>query len=125
MKNVVLIFAMVLSVTAVVAQQSNKNKYEIDVTDDVKLIEATLFHDNGEIAQTGYYTLDNKLQGEWISYDVDNNITAIAKYEDGKKVGTWKFFQGKAIKEVKYQDSRIAAVNTWEVTETKVVSNRP
>ncbi len=28
-----------------------------------------LYHDNGQVAQTGFYTLDNKLEGEWISYD--------------------------------------------------------
>lgn len=125
MKKVVLIFAVLLSVSTVVAQQITKSIYEIDVTDDVKLIEATLFHDNGAVAQTGFYTLENKLQGEWISYDANNNITAIAKYENGKKVGTWKFFQGDAIKEVQYQNLRIASINTWKVTETKVVSNRP
>lgn len=89
------------------------------------LIEATLYHENGEIAQKGFYTEDNKLQGEWISYDVKGNQTAVAQYDNGSKVGTWTFYQGNTQKEVTYTDSRISKVNTWERTDTKVVSNQP
>ena len=86
------------------------------------IIKATLYHDNGVVAQTGFYTLDNKLEGEWISYDALGNKTAVAHYENGKKVGTWFFYQGNEIKEVKYDDSRIAQVTSFTVSDTRVVT---
>ncbi|MDX1461411.1 MAG: nicotinic acid mononucleotide adenyltransferase [Marinirhabdus sp.] len=86
------------------------------------LIEATLYHENGAIAQTGQYTLDNKLQGEWVSYDANGKKLAVAQYENGEKVGTWKFYQGDTMKEVTYADSKIAKVNTWEAKDSRVVS---
>lgn len=119
MKKLVLLVAVVLSVTTVMAQDIS-NTYELKG----ESISATLYHENGVIAQTGQYSKDNKLQGEWISFDSEGNKTAIAYYENGQKVGTWLFYQGDSIKEVTYTDSRIAEVKTWEVTNTQVVSNR-
>ena len=86
-------------------------------------IEATLYHDNGAVAQTGFYTLDNKLQGQWISYNAKGEKTAVANYENGAKVGTWIFYQGDTMKEVHYKSSKIAEVKTWTNTDTKVVVN--
>ena len=122
MKNIITLLALVAVAALGSAQEAKKNEYILDGLNS-NVIEATLYHDNGTIAQTGYYTLDNKLQGEWISYDTNGNKTAIGKYENGRKVGSWLFFQGELIKEVTYSNSRIAKVNTWEVTNTKVVSN--
>lgn len=85
-------------------------------------ISATLYHDNGVVAQTGFYTLDNKLEGEWISYDALGNKTAVAHYQNGEKVGTWFFYQGDEIKEVKYDESRIAQVTSFKVSDTRVVT---
>ncbi|MGJ8665057.1 MAG: toxin-antitoxin system YwqK family antitoxin [Patiriisocius sp.] len=98
-----------------------KNSY-VQVGD---LIKATLFHENGAVAQTGFYTADNKLQGEWTSYDVNGVVTAAATYENGNKVGVWSFFDGNTKKEVTYVDSKIAKVDTWEMKNTRVVANRP
>lgn len=88
------------------------------------LIKATLFHENGTVAQTGFYTKENKLTGEWISYDAAGNKTAVAQYDNGNKVGTWMFFEGDVKREVTYENSKIAQVNTWEMKESRVVSNR-
>jgi len=120
MKNIVLLFAVLFSLN-LVAQESNKNLYSLKGD----LIEATIYHNNGIIAQSGFYTKENKLQGEWISYDTNGNKNAVAQYNNGEKVGTWIFFQGNTQKEVVYSDSKIAQVRTWEVTDTRVVSNRP
>ncbi|MEM7186685.1 MAG: hypothetical protein AAF466_08500, partial [Bacteroidota bacterium] len=87
------------------------------------LIEATLYHENGKVAQTGFYTLENKLHGEWISYNDNGEKTAVASYDNGAKVGTWVFFHGDTMKEVSYESSKIAEVKTWTVTDTKVVVN--
>ncbi len=124
MKKIALLVVMAFAVNVAMAQDCKKTCLKKDTyVQNGDLIEATLYHDNGVVAQTGFYTLENKLQGEWISYDVDGNKTAVANYDNGNKVGTWKFYQGETIKEVSYEDSRIAEVKTWEVTSTKVVVN--
>jgi len=120
MKKILILFAVLFTVNLAIAQETTKDIYK----DNGNLIEATLYHDNGVIAQTGFYTKNNKLQGEWSSYDTAGVKTAEANYENGKKVGTWKFFQGNIVKEVIYADARIAKVNTYEVLNTRVVSNK-
>ena len=123
MKNILSILVMCLLANVAIAQQCDKKVKNTYVLVD-NLIEATLYHDNGVVAQKGYYTKDNKLQGEWISYDTNGVKTAVAQYNNGAKVGTWKFLQGETIKEVTYANSRIAKVQTWESKNTQVVSNR-
>jgi len=131
MKKLILTLVVIFSVNTMFSQECAKicdmaktckkaNKYIMSNG----LIEATLYHDNGTIAQTGFYTKENKLQGEWVSYDKNGNKTATGQYNDGKKVGTWIFFQGNTQKEVVYDDSKIAQVKTWEVTNTRVVANK-
>ncbi|MFT4848511.1 MAG: antitoxin component YwqK of YwqJK toxin-antitoxin module [Sediminicola sp.] len=125
MKKLILVLVVLLSANVMVAQSCKtktvckKDSYVLNNG----LIEATLFHKNGVVSQTGFYTEDNKLQGEWISYDIEGNKTATANYNNGEKVGTWTFYQGAIQKEVTYKDSRISKVNTWEKTDTRIVTN--
>ena len=119
MKNLVLLFAFSLSITFSFAQIDTEPQYTIKG----KLIEATLYHNNGAIAQTGYYTKCGKLQGEWNSFDAQGNKTATAFYNKGEKVGTWVFYNGNEMKKVSFNDSKIIEVNTWELKDTRVVSN--
>ena len=137
MKRLILVFAVLFSANIAVAQSCKSKttctskttcKTKTDCKKDAYvlnngLVEATLFHKNGAVAQTGFYTRENKLQGEWVSYDMHGNKTAIANYSNGEKVGTWVFYQGDIKKEVTYKDSRISNVNTWEKTDTRVVTN--
>ena len=124
MKKIVMIILVALTANVAFAQSQ---KESCDVKDSYvlkgDLIEATLYHDNGTIAQTGYYTLDNKLHGEWISFNHKGERTAVANYHDGEKVGSWIFYHGDTMKEVYYESSKIAEVKTWTVTDTKVVAN--
>ncbi|RFN59513.1 toxin-antitoxin system YwqK family antitoxin [Marixanthomonas ophiurae] len=123
MKNIITLLALVAIVAIGTAQEkNNKDKYVLTGLDG-NVVEATLYHDNGVVAQTGFYTLDNKLQGKWVSYDTNGNKTAIAEYDKGKKVGSWVFFQGETIKEVTYMNSKIAKVNTFKKDNTQIVSN--
>ena len=121
MKKLVCLLAVVFSFSTVAAQELKKDVFQME--GDV--IAATLYHENGTVAQTGFYTKENKLQGEWISYDTNGNKTAVAQYDKGEKVGTWMFYQGEIQKEVTYTASKIAEVRTWEVTDTRMVTNRP
>lgn len=124
MKNFLSLLVVCLVANIAVAQCSKicskdvKDKYVL--VDG--LIEATLYHENGSISQKGFYTTENKLQGEWISFDVNGKKLAVAQYDNGNKVGTWKFYQGETLKEVTYTNSKIAKVSTWEAKDTRVVS---
>ena len=78
MKNILSLLVVCLVANVAIAQCSKtcskdvKDKYVL--VDD--LIEATLYHENGALAQTGFYTKDNKLQGEWVSYDANGQKLA-------------------------------------------------
>lgn len=127
MKKLILVVVVLFSTNVMVSQCCKTNtvcKKDSYVLNN-GLIEATLFHKNGAVAQTGFYTRENKLQGEWVSYDMHGNKTAIANYSNGEKVGTWVFYQGDIKKEVTYKDSRISNVNTWEKKDTRIVTNKP
>lgn len=119
MKNILSLLALVLITATTLAQDHPQNTYFLD--GDV--IVATLYRENGKIAQTGFYTKHNNLTGQWVSYDTEGNKTAVAQYDNGNKVGTWYFFTDENIKEVNYLDARIATVVTWKTSDTKVVSN--
>tara|TARA_A100000171_G_scaffold52821_2_gene73398 strand:+ start:14206 stop:14586 length:381 start_codon:yes stop_codon:yes gene_type:complete len=124
MKNILSLLVVCLFANVAVAQCSKTCAKEVKdkfvLVDG--LVEATLYHDNGAVAQTGFYTQENKLQGEWISYDANGKKLAVAEYDNGNKVGTWKFYQGDTMKEVTYTNSKIAKVSTWESKDTRVVS---
>lgn len=124
MKKIVMLFAVVLMANLSFAQECKKICDKMDsYTLNGDLIEAVLYHQNGAVAQTGFYTKENKLHGEWVSYDSHGTKTAVASYDKGAKVGAWYFYQGDDVKEVEYSDSKIAKVVEMKVMETRVVSN--
>ncbi|MCZ4317882.1 nicotinic acid mononucleotide adenyltransferase [Aequorivita viscosa] len=111
MKKIISLLLLVLISGVAVSQNTKNNSYILE--GDV--IQATLYNQDGTLAQTGYYTKDNKLTGEWISYDFQGNKTAIATYKNGEKVGTWFFHRGVILQEVSFVDSRIANVTTRNI----------
>ncbi|MDG3583206.1 MULTISPECIES: toxin-antitoxin system YwqK family antitoxin [Galbibacter] len=117
MKKTLLIFAMLFSLVMVAQKVENKPKLE----KEGEMVKATYFHENGQIAQTGYY-LNGKLHGEWKAFDENGKKTAMAKYENGKKTGKWFFWNDKILKEVNYQDNRITNVTTWNNASPVVVT---
>ena len=84
------------------------------------LIEVVYYHDNGEVSQTGTYTLDGKLQGEWLSFNTQGKKTVLANYDNGKKVGKWFYWTDKTLKEVDYTNNAIVSVNEWKADKTSV-----
>ena len=78
-----------------------------------KQIEVVYYHDNGSLSQTGYYTFDGKLDGEWISYNTEGEQVTVAHYDNGKKVGKWLFWDADNLKEVDYTNNTIASVSDW------------
>lgn len=104
------IFFIAFLITAVSFAQQER---ELKLNKDTELIEVTYYHDNGVISQTGYYTLDGKLQGEWLSFNAEGNKQVSANYDNGKKVGKWFYWTDKTLKEVDYSNNAIASVNEW------------
>ena len=80
------------------------------------VVKATYFHDNGEIAQTGYL-LKGRLHGQWFKYDKEGKKIASGKYVDGKRSGKWFFWTDEVLKEVDFIDNRIAYVKNWNQSE--------
>ncbi|EIJ38511.1 toxin-antitoxin system YwqK family antitoxin [Galbibacter orientalis] len=115
MKKSILIFAMLFSLVMVAQNVENKPKLE----KEGEMVKATYFHDNGSIAQTGFY-LDGKLHGEWKSYNEEGKKIAMAEYNNGKKTGKWFFWNEDSLKEVNYEDNRIAKVTTWNNSNSVV-----
>ncbi|MEM0932237.1 MAG: nicotinic acid mononucleotide adenyltransferase [Bacteroidota bacterium] len=81
-----------------------------------KMVKATYFHDNGNIAQTGFL-LKGKLHGQWLMYTENGKKIASGKYDEGKRTGKWFFWEGEVLREVDYADNRIVGVKNWNKSE--------
>jgi len=101
-----------------------QEKKTLKLNKDTNLIEATLFHDNGVMSQEGTYNLDGKLQGIWTSYNEFGKKIAVGEYANGIKTGKWFFWSDDTLKEVDYDNNRIAKVSLWKNEEKQVVAIR-
>jgi len=123
MKKIIVLLALVFGFATVQAQEeTKKNTYILNG----KLIEATLFHDDGAVSQKGFFTKKGIITGEWTSYNRSGEKLAVAQYDKGAKVGTWFFWSDdNTLREVQYTTgSKIASVNVWRNEGERVVSNR-
>ncbi len=117
MKN--LIFTLVFLFSAVVfAQKSTEPVFE----EQGNLIKATFYHDNGEIAQQGFYK-NQKPHGEWKAFDITGKKIAVATYKNGVKTGKWFFWNADKLSEVDYKNNEIVTVTRWE-NANSIVLNR-
>ena len=110
MKTAVLILGLVFSVY-MYPQSTEPTLEKVG-----KLVKATYFHDNGEIAQTGYL-MKGKLHGQWLMYDVNGKKLASGKYENGMRTGKWLFWQDEVLKEVDFVNNQIRNVKNWNRSE--------
>lgn len=99
------------------AQESKAPKYE----KEGDLTKVVFFHDNGEIAQTGYIK-DKKRHGNWISYQNSGEKTAMGSYQMGMKNGQWFFWKGNELIEVIYEDNKIINVLEWNNSDKKMIA---
>ena len=102
MKKLILVFAFLITVVSF-AQETQKR--DLKLNKDTNLIEVVYYHDNGVVSQTGTYTVDGKLQGEWLSFDTAGKKTVSANYDNGKKVGKWIYWIDGLKKEVNYTNN--------------------
>ena len=115
MKNWILIFALIFCTTAVAQEYKPIKEKQGD------LVKATFFHDNGEIAQVGFYKND-KPHGEWIAFNQEGVKISKGTYDMGVKVGTWYFWTEAGLNEVDYKNGRIIKVTKWDSSKTIVVN---
>ncbi len=116
MKTVVSIVVF-LFVSLIYAQEEIKPIFE----QEGDMVKATYFHDNGVVAQTGYF-LDGKPDGEWKMYDNTGKKIAMGQYDSGKKTGKWFFWEGDGLREVDYLENKIANVINWTDAESVVLN---
>ena len=115
----IVIFLMMLSVGYTYAQKERSLK----LNKETNLIEVTYYHDNGNVSQTGFYTAEGKLHGDWYVYDTEGEKTVSAKYDNGNKVGKWFYWNNDSLKEVDYKKGAIASVSEWTESRTIIASN--
>lgn len=84
-------------------------------------VKATYFHENGKIAQVGFYQ-DGKLHGEWKMYNEEGKKLAMGQYNEGVRTGKWFFWEADGLKEVDYEQNKIARVVKWNQGEAVVVN---
>ncbi len=106
MKNLILIFVLILGTSYSFSQKEK----DVKLNTDTNLIETTYYHDNGEISQKGTFDLAGKLHGEWVSYSETGDKVSMGSYERGIRTGKWIFWTEGNIKEVQFSDNVIASV---------------
>ncbi len=111
------IFFMALLSSFALSAQDVKPTFE----KEGDLLKGTYFHDNGEIAQVGYF-LNGKLHGEWQMFDEEGQKLAKGSYLNGEKAGKWFFWKGEELSEVAYVDSKIANVQKWKTTDPMAIN---
>jgi antitoxin component YwqK of YwqJK toxin-antitoxin module len=100
-----------------------QQKRDLKLNKESNIIEVTYYHDNGVVSQTGAYTLDGNLQGEWLSFDTEGKKVVSANYDNGKKVGKWFYWNNNTLKEVDYTNNTIVSVSEWTDKKTLIVRN--
>ena len=106
MKKLILLFSALLITVVTYAQE--KQKRDLKFNKKTNLVEVVYYHSNGEVSQTCFYTLDGKLQGEWLSFNTNGEKEISGYYNNGKKVGKWFYYSNNTVKEVDYDDYMIA-----------------
>ncbi|NQZ43046.1 MAG: nicotinic acid mononucleotide adenyltransferase [Flavobacteriaceae bacterium] len=115
MKKAILVVAVMVSMFA----QAQEIEPTFSKVGD--MVKATYFHDNGQIAQTGY-VLNGKLHGQWLMYDAVGTKIASGKYVEGKRSGKWFFWEGEVLKEVDFKDNRMVSVKNWNTSESVAIN---
>jgi antitoxin component YwqK of YwqJK toxin-antitoxin module len=83
-------------------------------------IKATYYFDNGKVKEVGFF-LNNKLHGEWITFNEEGEKTAVANYENGKKTGKWYVLANGTVNELIYDSNKLVNVRNLDSTETSPI----
>tara|TARA_B100000963_G_scaffold24623_3_gene18460 strand:+ start:1364 stop:1717 length:354 start_codon:yes stop_codon:yes gene_type:complete len=115
MKSFILIaFIVSLSLSA-------QEKVSPSFTLEGKLTKVVTYHENGEIAQTGFLK-KNKLHGKWASFSETGEKIAMGSYLLGKKNGQWFFWKEDNLIEVVFENNVVLDKVEWG-NKNKIVLN--
>lgn len=92
-------FLAALMISATVFAQKERT---LTLNKETNLIDVVYYHDNGDVSQTGSYSADGKLEGQWLSFNKEGEKTVTAYYKDGKKVGKWIYVIDGKEKQIDY-----------------------
>ncbi|MGB1269522.1 MAG: toxin-antitoxin system YwqK family antitoxin [Flavobacteriaceae bacterium] len=107
MKKLLMLFVLVFGVVSFAQEK------KVNVEQKGDIYHATYFHDNGEIAQQGYFNASGKLHGTWVNFDSEGNKISLGNFDNGKKVGKWLFWSADKLTEIDYRNFKINEVNQW------------
>ncbi len=113
----VMLFTLALIFSVSLNAQENKPIFE----QEGDMVKATYYHNNGEVAQVGYY-LDEKLHDQWVMFDEDGKRIAMGQYHMGKRTGKWFFWSQNDLKEVDFEDNKVVNVVKHDNAEAIVVN---
>jgi len=119
MKNILVASAFILT-TALGFSQKEK---DVKLNKETNLLEATYYHDNGEVSQEGTFDLAGKLHGEWVSYDEKGEKVSMGSYDKGVRTGKWFFWADGSVKEVEFSDNVIASVTQRDSNSGVVIKD--
>jgi len=119
MKKQILLFAFALTMTIGYAQKEK----DVKLNKETNLIEATYYHDNGEVSQQGTFDLAGKLHGDWINYDETGQKVSEGSYNKGIRTGKWYFWADGKVKEVEFNNNVIASVVNKDATSGVVTKD--
>ncbi|WP_209400806.1 toxin-antitoxin system YwqK family antitoxin [Pseudozobellia sp. WGM2] len=106
MKNIAILAVMMMTLSVGFGQKEK----EVKLNEETNLIEATYFHDNGEISQKGTFDLDGKLHGDWSKFNEEGDKISEGTYTKGIRTGKWMFVSNGVVKEVEFDNNIIASV---------------
>ena len=106
MKKYLVLILFSLATTLVFGQKEK----EVQLNKETNLVEATYYHDNGEVSQEGTFNLEGKLHGDWVSYNEEGVKISEGAYANGVKTGKWFFWSDGMVKEVEFDNNTIATV---------------
>ncbi len=115
MKSIVFMLAFMFSIA--LYAQDNKPTFE----KAGNMVKATYYHDNGMVAQVGYY-LNEKLHDQWEMFDEKGKKIAMGHYHMGKRTGKWYFWNKESVKEVDFVDNKIVNVTKHNDASAIVVN---
>ena len=109
MKKMVLALVFVMITSQFSIAQGVEPTYEKQ--DD--LVKVTYYYEDGQVKEQGYFKGD-KVHDQWVAFDKEGNITTIARFENGKKDGTWFMEVDGKMKELTFESNKLMEVQDME-----------
>lgn len=109
MRKIVLALAFVMISGQISIAQGVEPTYEKQ--DD--LVKVTYYYENGQVKEQGYFKGD-KVHDQWVAFDKEGNITTIARFDHGKKDGTWFMEVDGKMKELTFEANKLLEVEDMD-----------